>query len=380
MAEGRDRLIDGWRGLSVLFVVVGHFVSYRSSEFWDVRPIHEVIGSPGLLLESLIIRLLSALGDTGVQFFFVISGFLITKLLDAEENRTGKVSIGGFYVRRVFRIMPSFYVYLLTILVLRSKGLILANDDAFFRSGLYVCNLSGFKCSWWLAHTWSLSVEEQFYLIWPLAFVALGRVRAPVIVCVLITLVIGSYSLQDLTGFAEIAIGALFAISVTARNWIARFATTGTILVAAAAIVLKPFAFPMPQISNVVNATMPLLTALVFFGTISKRGGPLLQIISTPLLQKIGLISYSVYLWQQLSLAPYSWNGIETGATRLYENHPAIMSLLFVPIAILSYLLVERPMIKIGHGLSDRIVDHSMKSQTEALRTDLSPANSAKNG
>jgi peptidoglycan/LPS O-acetylase OafA/YrhL len=367
IGNGRNKLIDGWRGLSVVLVVIGHVVSYRFLAYWDIRPLHDVLGSPVLLIENIIFRLASELGETGVQFFFVISGFLITKLLGVEESRNGKISIGAFYVRRIFRIMPAFYFYLLIVLVLRNGGMILANDDAFFRSGLYVCNLSGFKCSWWLAHTWSLSVEEQFYLIWPLGFVALGRTRAAVIVCALIALMIGSYSFFDLTSFAHIAIGALFAISATARDWVARFATTGAILIAGAVLILKPLAFPMPHVANVIQAATPLLTAFVFFGTVSMRGGPLLQIVSNPLLQKVGVVSFSVYLWQQLSLAPFFWGGSETGAARLYENNTAIIALLFIPVAILSYFLVERPMIKIGHKVSNRIIGRNTISEKRSL-------------
>jgi peptidoglycan/LPS O-acetylase OafA/YrhL len=137
---------------------------------------------------------------------------------------------------------------------------------------------------------------------------------------------------------------------------VAKFATTGAILIAGAVLALKPLAFPMPDVVNAIQAAMPLLTALVFFGTISYRGGPFLLVVSNPLMQKVGVVSFSVYLWQQLSMAPYSWGGSETGAARLYENHPAIMSLLFIPVAILSYFLVERPMIKIGHKISSRII------------------------
>ena len=126
----------------------------------------------------------------------------------------------------------------------------------------------------------------------------------------------------------------------------------------------KPIA---ARLANVIQATTPLLTALVFFGTVAKRGGPLFQIVSNPLLQKLGVVSFSVYLWQQLSLAPYSWGGSETGAARLYENHPAIMSLLFIRVAILSYFLVERPMIKIGHNVSNRIIGRNTISEKRSL-------------
>src|SRR5579883_189150 len=368
IGDDRNKVIDGWRGLSVALVVIGHAAGYRFSEYWDLRPLHVVVGSPGLLIENIVFRLASELGGTGVQFFFVLSGFLITKLLSVEEVRNGKISIGAFYVRRIFRIMPAFYVYLLTVLVLRSSGVILANDDAFFRSSLYLCNLSGFKCSWWLAHTWSLSVEEQFYLIWPLLFVALGRTRVAVIGCILVALMIGAYSFQELISFAHIAIGAWFAISATARDWIAKLATTITILIAAAVLALKPLVFPMAHLANFIEAITPLLTALVFFGTIAKRGGPLLQVVSNPLLQKVGIVSFSVYLWQQLSLAPHSWGGSETGGAWLYESYPAIISLLFIPAAILSYFLVERPMIKVGHNFSNRIISRSTISVKQSAK------------
>jgi peptidoglycan/LPS O-acetylase OafA/YrhL len=358
--SGRNKNIDGWRGLSVVLVVIGHLVGYRFSVYSSMRPLHEVVGYPGLLIENVAVRLAGACGVTGVQFFFVISGFLITKLLSVEETCNGRISIGAFYARRIFRIMPAFYLYLLTVLVLRHVGLILINDDAFVRSGLYVCNLSGFKCSWWLAHTWSLSVEEQFYVVWPLAFVLLGKSHREMIIVIAFTaLMIASYSFDELSGFADIAIGALFAISATVRDWVARFATTGRILIAAAILAFKPLAFPAPHIAHALEATSPLLTAIVFFGTVSMRGGLILQIVSLPILQKIGTISYSVYLWQQLSLAPYSWAGGDTGATRLYQNYPTTMTLLFIPVAILSYFFVERPMIGVGRRLSNRIIDRN---------------------
>jgi peptidoglycan/LPS O-acetylase OafA/YrhL len=366
MDEGRDKIIDGWRGLSVLLVVIGHAVSYRFAELWDVRPLHEDLWRPLSLLENITIRIAADCGDSGVQVFFMISGFLITKLLIAEQARTGTVSIGAFYVRRIFRIIPAFYFYLITIFLLYVGGAILMKDEAFIRSGLFICNLSGFKCSWWLAHTWSLSVEEQFYLVWPLAFVFLGKNRVPAVICVSVILIISSYFLLDLTSFAHISVGALIAISDRGRNLIGRLSPTPVILVAGAILAAKPLAFPLPHVARVIQVFSPLLTALVFFGTLHKCGGPLLRVVSSRSLQKIGIFSYSIYLWQQLSLAPYTWGGADTGAGGLYERHPLLVSLVFVPFALLSYSLVERPLIKVGHNISRRIIGGRIDSMAQS--------------
>lgn len=355
--DERNKLIDGWRGVSVLLVIVAHLFHYRLGLADAIPPIRDVMGDPLLLAENLAKRLVPNLGGAGVNFFFVISGYLITSLLAAEEARNGAVSIRAFYVRRIFRIMPAFYLYLFTVLALRSGGMVLVNDDAFIRSGLYVCNLSGFGCSWWLAHTWSLSVEEQFYLCWPLAFVLLGHARLWSIHAIFIALVVGSFMFAELASFAYIAIGALVALSPSAKDWIAWVATTPVILFSVAVLLIEPLAFPVPILAKLLIAVKPILVALVFFGTLlNARGGPVRWLVSRRWLAEIGLFSYSLYLWQQLSLAPVAWNGQITGAEALYRNYPAIWGAAFIPAAILSYYLAERPLIKIGHRISTAIL------------------------
>lgn len=349
-------MIDGWRGLCVSLVIVSHLVGYRLGGLQAIRPIRDLFWQPELLIPNVALRLVTPMAIIWVQVFFVISGFLITKLLNSEEIRTGAVGIRAFYVRRACRIVPAFGLYILTLLVLRGQGLILAPDEAFVRSGLFVCNLSGFQCSWWLAHSWSLSVEEQFYLCWPLGFVLLGRLdraRVPAICCLLGVLIVASFGVPALTSFAHLAIGALVALSVRAQDWIARVATTPAILAAAAMLVLQPLAYPVPVMESGLVAIRPVLIAVVFFGTVlHDRGGPVLWLVSRSWLASVGLVSYSLYLWQQLSLAPTAWAGDATGAVELYSAHPELMSVLFIPAAILSYHLVERPFVALGHRIS----------------------------
>jgi peptidoglycan/LPS O-acetylase OafA/YrhL len=117
-------------------------------------------------------------GDLGVSAFFVLSGFLITWLLDKEYDRTGTVSLKEFYIRRTLRIFPAYYVFILVSLsadaVLGdpwSRGLI---ASAFSYTVNYYNAFQGHP-STSVAHAWSLAVEEQFYLLWPIAFLALTR-------------------------------------------------------------------------------------------------------------------------------------------------------------------------------------------------------------
>src|SRR5450759_2378891 len=117
-------------------------------------------------------------GDLGVTAFFVLSGFLITWLLDKEYDRTGTVSLKEFYIRRTLRIFPAYYVFIVLSLgadaVLGhpwSKGLI---ASAFSYTVNYYNAFLGHP-STSVAHAWSLAVEEQFYLLWPITFLALRR-------------------------------------------------------------------------------------------------------------------------------------------------------------------------------------------------------------
>lgn len=115
-------------------------------------------------------------GTQGVMIFFVLSGFLITWLLLKENERYGSVSLAGFYKRRTLRIFPAFYVYwLIVVTLLIGTGRAVPWPHA-WSSLLYVSNYysaingdpnNGFS------HTWSLAIEEQFYLLWPLVFLML---------------------------------------------------------------------------------------------------------------------------------------------------------------------------------------------------------------
>jgi peptidoglycan/LPS O-acetylase OafA/YrhL len=174
--------LDGLRAIAIFFVLGGHMGAIRAS-------------------------------NVAVDLFFVLSGFLITALLLAEHARTGAVSIRRFLVRRAYRLLPAMWVYLIIGLAVTVA---FKWDDVAFREDYFGSAVSSFfnVNNWfrienpdaggrWLAHVWSLSLEEQFYLIWPAVFaLALGsqlvrRWFIPIIGVMIAAVVIWCYLLTD---------------------------------------------------------------------------------------------------------------------------------------------------------------------------------------
>jgi peptidoglycan/LPS O-acetylase OafA/YrhL len=154
----RIQSLDGLRAISIALVLVYHLAGTRNF------PISNEEALP------------FDIGNFGVVVFFVISGFLITTLLLGELERKGDISLRRFYFRRAARIFPAYYVYLAVIGSLFSAGLMSIRAREFCIALTHTSNF--FVPSWNLLHTWSLSVEEQFYLLWPATIVLLGRRRA----------------------------------------------------------------------------------------------------------------------------------------------------------------------------------------------------------
>ena len=159
-------VLDGVRGIAILLVVGAH------------------AGGTGLLLP----RRVSALSaDIGVRVFFVLSGFLITSLLVAERGRCGRISLREFYVRRLLRIFPAFYGYLLLVTVLAAVGVVALDHRDLAFAATYSMNFHGHR-GWVVGQTWSLAVEEQFYLLWPaaLALCCTRRARQVVLAAIIV--------------------------------------------------------------------------------------------------------------------------------------------------------------------------------------------------
>ena len=117
-------------------------------------------------------------GNQGVAVFFGISGLLITHLLLKELRHNGNISLRRFYLRRTMRIFPPFYVFLLVIGILSVLHQVHVSAGDMLAAATYTWNYVSFEgkgSRWFLAHCWSLSLEEQFYLLWPLSMKFFSR-------------------------------------------------------------------------------------------------------------------------------------------------------------------------------------------------------------
>jgi peptidoglycan/LPS O-acetylase OafA/YrhL len=236
-ALDRNRIIDGWRGVSVLLVISGHLIGWRFAQYFETKPFRFLLTDQPLdaieITKNIILRALSPLPDIGVGIFFIISGYIITGLLLKEETAQGSISIKAFYIRRACRIIPAFYTFLLATFILSSIGVIEVQNARFLQSGLFLCNVM-MPCTWFLGHTWSLSVEEQFYLIWPLVFFILGQKwRAAGLGLISVALFVTSLFASVAAPFVYIAIGGLFSLSMEFRDAINKLAVPKFITVAA---------------------------------------------------------------------------------------------------------------------------------------------------
>jgi peptidoglycan/LPS O-acetylase OafA/YrhL len=153
--------LDGLRALSISLVLLAHLAGT-----------HHFFTMPSMAR-------LGDLGNLGVRMFFVISGFLITKLLLVELDRTRRISLKAFYIRRVLRIFPAFYVFIIIASLLTLAGFAQLDRSDFLHAVTYTMNYhTSLEQNFSLRHLWSLSVEEQFYVLWPLTLGVLGARRS----------------------------------------------------------------------------------------------------------------------------------------------------------------------------------------------------------
>ena len=331
--------IDGLRALAVLIVVF-----YHANFTW-------ITG-----------------GYVGVDVFFVISGFLITNTIE-KELRKNSFSFKQFYLRRIRRIIPVLF-FILLVCTIPAYFMFASDFEAFSRTLIHTV-ISTNNIHFWinnqqyfsknselmpLLHTWSLSVEEQFYFIWPAILLLLSKFKSIktkriVIICILFLSLLYSIYLTDTdqntayfllqSRFFELSIGATLAVFwqslPLAKKWINTILSiVGLLLIVLPAIYLqKESLFPG------LNALWPCLGAA--FLIYSNKGndsneGYINTILRNKFIVLIGTISYSMYLWHWPLFAFLKYFGIELiGATRI-----TCLLIIFL-LSYLSWKYIEQP-------------------------------------
>ncbi len=357
--------LDGLRGLAVLAVVIYHF-------FGDFLP--------G--------------GYLGVDMFFVLSGFLITSLLVREFRASGRISLKDFWVRRFRRILPAALTVLIictSIVALVGGDLAVGIREQFLGTFFFVNNWTQIATSQSyfadneiqvFAHYWSLAVEEQFYVIWPLLIFTIFAIsrrqprRLPIAVSLILAIASGVamwliyapgedptrvYYGTDTHAFG-LLIGAILSLMLTstkedpeADSWASpgksERVLAGTIGFLALAGYIAQL-FLMPDDADFTYRGGLVLTsvlgALMIWGIV-REFGPLKWIFSTAVMRWLGQRSFSLYLWH--------WPVVMILRAIFDGNHssdkPWILGLVAVPISFLlaelSYQFVENPFRRGGY-------------------------------
>lgn len=325
--------LDGVRAVAVLLVVIGHARQF----------------SP--IPESVAAVLLSPLAKLGVTVFFVLSGFLITLLLIDERARTDAVSLRDFYARRTIRIFPALYLYVAVVALLAWWGWVEVLPGDLLHAATYTMNYHHER-GWALGHLWSLAVEEQFYLLWPLLFLWSGR-KAIWLAVFLVTstpvLRVAMWILvpAERLGMDEefqyvsdaLATGCLLALLVGhfGMDRVAAAVPRWLFACAPFAVLATALAPPYPSFHYSVGMTVVNGgIALSILWLVTHTDTRMSRIMNNRGVVFLGTISYSVYLWQQLFLDPRKF-------TMPYAL-PLVLALTFFA-AVASYVLVEKPLL-----------------------------------
>lgn len=321
--------------------------------------------------------------DLGVSVFFVLSGFLITWLLMKEREQTGSIGLGAFYLRRAFRLLPAYYVYLAVAFALhfRQPG---ARTDIIAPALLYYANYFNATHDHpptVIAHMWSLAVEEQFYLLWPLVFLLLSRVSHRAMAAILtaaIALVVAwrSYVFLELSDggtawvynafdcrFDTLAVGCLAAVLskealfLRLAQGVARHAALP--LVPIGLLIVAHYENP-PHYKYTVGFTIDaLLIVLVIVQLVQLSEHPAWRWLNHRVPRYLGTISYPLYLWHGFAMSPVRRLGDVPGVVKVIAY-----GLILVALGMVSYHGIEKPFLRLRARLTAKKQERATAAAT----------------
>ena len=349
--DGYLPTLDGWRAIAIGLVLVDHTVNSTACAAGSLQWCGRI-----------------TVGQTGVNLFFGISGFLICSRLLQEFQRTQRISLAGFYIRRAFRILPPALLYLATMTTLALTRQILVSKAELVGSLLFFRNYLGFESGFYTAHFWSLSLEEQFYLFWPTLLIGLlalpRRWGAPCAAGLALAVAGWRHASlgRALMMYGHLPPGFVFRTGVRAD---------GLLLGAALALALRSGAVRLERAPGWMWASL----LVIYIAVVSHFGMqptiwesalvPVLiawtayhpaavpsRILEWPALSWVGRISYGLYIWQQFF---FPWAHIAAPLPAVQRSPLGIPAALACAAA--SYYLLERPALRLGHRLARPVIE-----------------------
>jgi peptidoglycan/LPS O-acetylase OafA/YrhL len=345
----RIRTLDGWRGIAILLVIAEH-------AGWE-RFEHQTW---------------AGLGSLGVDIFFVLSGYIITARLIEERDKSGTISLPLFYLRRGFRILPLVLCYLTVLCVLSIfvhmsiEPSQIAGSLFFFRNYQYAAQSEGV----YTAHFWSLSIEEHFYLLWPLLLLKFGN-RRGVWIAGIGAMLCGMWRFFDYTHPHSLLGRYLPGSTVGLRTLRTDARLDGLLLGCALALLLVqpavvrfiqkncPKEMPLlcatllvlneQRVNSCATFSSYILISMMVASSLVIQEGLAHKWLNSRILVGIGTISYSLYVWQQIFLL----HPKGTHPLGLVAVFP-LNILAALTVAACSYYLLEKPTVAYGRRLISR--------------------------
>ena len=301
-------------------------------------------------------------GALGVQAFFVISGFLITTLLLKEKLNKGGIALKKFYIRRFFRIIPVAWLYCLVVVIVNIVTHFQIPLISYLSAFLFFRNI--YSDSWLYGHYWSISVEEQYYIIFP-SILKRASLKTYILfllsflgVILLISYFSGYFfsfktntSKHDvghyvhyivfLTKFDGIIIGSLFSI-IAFKQFITYKITKPLKYISC--LTIPVLIFLIAKFSDSIW-NMPVISVLVCVlinMNLTYSDDYVFRFLNSKLMKHIGVLSYSLYIWQQLFTFIRPWAHAFPYSDSLILN----MVALYV-VAYVSYNYFEKPFFKL---------------------------------
>ncbi|MBE9528135.1 MAG: acyltransferase [Proteobacteria bacterium] len=347
--KGYVRELDGMRGLAIVAVMLFH------------------AGSP-----------YARGGFIGVDIFFVLSGFLITALLIKEYDTTKHISLKRFYLRRVLRLAPALVLLLLVLIALT---IIFLNASSIRYNAIDSVITLFYATNWaralgvhppnLLGHTWSLSIEEQFYILWPLLLILLLRLirSRGTIAAVVAGLALVSWGLRVLlalsgssidrlyngldtrvdTLLVGCALGVVLSSNLINEGLRKRLSRLLLFLTPVSALLLGYFFYALYWKSlhmyYWIYFVIEVLTAIIILDIFISERSIVRRILSFKVFVWVGSISYGLYLWHYPVYRVMMMLKIQSQQVLIYG------SIVTLVIATLSYYLMERPILKLKKRL-----------------------------